>query len=253
MGQALFAEGLLPAGSGLSELQVEAGQAAALSSFTTAARVSNGAPAAAADHSAAAAAAVSKSLPAITGSSMKVHGHLQQQQQHGSPPMHHPQLQQQPQQPLQQQLEGLHITGAATLRDKEGSLGLLAGEVSAASATCHVPGLALQASMDSIWEEGSEMVVAAAAAGPGQLLPPLLSKAAAASHQQQQQQQSQQHQQQGPPRRSSYLGQVRASSCSTCTVLTSSRQYKSQTELFLTSDEQSHKVWHHARHSLQKL
>jgi hypothetical protein len=141
---------------------------------------------------------------------MKVHGHVPQQQQHGSHPMHHTQLQQQPQQQqqqqaLQQQLEGLHITGAATLRDKEGSLGLLAGEVSAASAALHVPGLALQASMDSIWEEGSEMVVAAAA--PGQLLPPLLSKAAAASHQQQQQQQQQQ---QGPPRRSSYLGQVSA-------------------------------------------
>jgi hypothetical protein len=206
MGQALSAEGLLPAGSALSELQVEAGQAAALNSFTTAARVSNGAPAAAADHAVAAAAA-GKSLPAITGSSMKVHGHLQQQQ-HGSQPMHHSQLQQQPQQPLQQQLDGLHITGAATLRDKEGSLGLLAGEVSAASAALHVPGLALQASMDSIWEEGSEMVVAAAGAGQGQLLPPLLSKAAAASHQQQQQQQ-------GPPRRSSYLGQVGASPCST--------------------------------------
>jgi hypothetical protein len=158
---------------------------------------------------------------------MKVHGHLQQQQQqqqqHGSQPMHHPQLQQQPQQPLQQQLEGLHITRAATLRDKEGSLGLLAGEVSAASAALYVPGLALQASMDSIWEEGSEMVVAAAAAGPGQLLPPLLSKAAAASHQQQQQQQLQQHQQQGPPRHSSYLGQVRALTCSTGGTITARR------------------------------
>jgi hypothetical protein len=194
----------MPANSGLSELQTDALQATALNSFTTAMRVSNRAPAAAAEHAGSGAAA-SKSLPAITGSSMKVHGHVQQQQLQGSHPMHHQQLQQQPQQPqqqsqvLQQQLEGLHITGAATLRDKEGSLGLLAGEMSAASAALHVPGLAVQASMDSIWEEGSEMVGAAAGSGPAQLLPPLLSKAAAASHQQQQQ---------GQPRRSSYLGQV---------------------------------------------
>ncbi|WIA11475.1 hypothetical protein OEZ85_011589 [Tetradesmus obliquus] len=203
MGQALSADGLLPAGSGLSELQADAVQQPALSSFTTAMRVSNGAPAAAAEHAGGGAAA-GKSLPAITGSSMKVHGHGQQQQQ-GSHPMHHQHLQQQPQQQqqqaLQQQLEGLHITGAATMRDKEGSLGLLAGEVSAASAALHVPGLGVQASMDSIWEEGSEMIGAAAGSGPGQLLPPLLSKAAAASHQQQQ------AQQQAQPRRSSYLGQ----------------------------------------------
>jgi hypothetical protein len=210
MGQALSAEGLLPAGSGLSELQADAVQAAALNSFTTAMRVSNGAPAAAAEHAGGGAAA-GKSLPAITGSSIKLHGHAQQQQQQQGPhSLHHQQLQQQPQQQsqaLQQQLEGLQITGAATLRDKEGSLGLLVGEVSAASAALHVPGLAMQASMDSIWEEGSEMIAAAAGSGPGQLLPPLLSKAAAASHQQLQQQQ-QQPQQQGPPRCSSYLGQV---------------------------------------------
>lgn len=225
MSQAHSSEGLGPAGSGVSDLQLDGVHGAALSSLT-AMRVSNGAPsqaaiaaaagggaagAAAADHGAAA----GKSLPAINSSTMKIHGHgvggpLQQSVTHV--PLHHPQQQpshfvQQPQQSLQQQqqqqaqsiqqstldkFEGLHITGAGSLRDKEGPMMLL-GESSTASAAVHIPTLALnpQASMDSIWEENSEMLLggpAAAAASAamgggagGQLLPPLMSKASSSS------------------------------------------------------------------------
>lgn len=197
----MASEGLAPAGSCGSELQVEGVHGAALS-FTSM-RLSNGAAAqaAAADH----AAAGGKSLPAITGSSMKVHGHMaagSTQQQMATHIAHHQQqphvqqsLQQHPQQQgLADRHQGLHIAGAGTLRDKEGSLALLP-EASSASTAVHVPGLSLnpQASMDSIYEENSDALLAgpgptaASAAGlaaaggggggGGQLLPPLVSKA----------------------------------------------------------------------------
>lgn len=228
MSQALSSEALMPAGSGVSD-QLDGVHGAALS-FLGAVRVSNGglppaaaASGAAADHTAggpAGAGAGSKGLPAISSVPIKVHGYsvggpLQQTVTHV--PLHH--LQQQPghvTQPHQQQshslqqapldkFDGLHITGSGSLRERDGSLGLLA-ESSTATVAVHIPTLALnpQASMDSIWEEPSEKLLGGpTAAGGGQLLPPLMSKASSNSLAGS----GVQGIGQGAARRSSYLGQ----------------------------------------------